>query len=86
MAELNEATPPARRNPLIWIALVVVGLILFIFLSGERGDVPVILKTSQTPFAVSEDDAVADVEVAETAETAEVTGTTEVTGTAEVTG
>jgi hypothetical protein len=62
MSEPNEATPPARRNPLIWIVLVVVGLILFVFLSGERGDIPVILKTSQTPFAVSEDEAVTEAE------------------------
>jgi hypothetical protein len=38
MTELNEAAPPARRNPLIWIALVVIGLILFVFLSGDRED------------------------------------------------
>jgi TPR repeat protein len=40
MSELNEPAPPARRSPLIWIVLVVVGLILFAFLSGERGDLP----------------------------------------------
>jgi hypothetical protein len=40
MSELNEPAPPTRRNPLIWIVLVVVGLILFVFLSGDRGDLP----------------------------------------------
>lgn len=59
MSELNEATPSARRNPLIWIVLVVVGLILFVFLSGERGDVPANLKDQPTPVAVSEDETVA---------------------------
>lgn len=40
MSEQNEPAPAARRNPLPWIALVVVGLILFVLLGGERGDVP----------------------------------------------
>ena len=41
MSELNEpASPasPARRNPLIWFALIVIGLILFVFLGGDRED------------------------------------------------
>ena len=38
MSELNEPAPSARRNPLIWIVLVVVGLILFVLLGGDRGD------------------------------------------------
>lgn len=71
MSEQNEATPPPRRNPLIWIVLVVAGLILFIFLSGERGDIPANLKNSQTPVAVSEEDAVAQT----AAETETVAGT-----------
>ena len=40
MSETNEPAPPARRNPLIWIVLVVVGLILFVFLGGDRGSMP----------------------------------------------
>jgi len=40
MSELNEPAPASRRNPLIWIVLVVVGLILFMFLGGDRGDLP----------------------------------------------
>ena len=67
MPELNEATPSPRRNPLIWIVLVVVGLILFVFLSGERGEVPanlknglengqkIDLKNDQAPVALSEE-------------------------------
>ena len=39
MSELNEPAPAARRNPLMWITLIVIGLILFVFLSGEREDV-----------------------------------------------
>jgi hypothetical protein len=53
MTELNEPTSSARRNPLIWIVLIVVGLILFVLLSGERGDVPLTLKTDQKPIAMS---------------------------------
>ena len=64
MSELNEATPSARRNPLIWIVLVVVGLILFVFLSGERGDVPANLKDQPTPVVVSEDETVAEADSA----------------------
>ena len=38
MSDSSEAGPSTRRqNPLIWIALVVIGLIVFVFLSGERG-------------------------------------------------
>ena len=54
MTELNEPTSSARRNPLIWIVLMVVGLILFVLLSGERGDVPLTLKSDQQPIAMSE--------------------------------
>jgi TPR repeat protein len=53
MTELNEPTSSARRNPLIWIVLIVVGLILFVVLSGERGDVPQTLKIDQTSIALS---------------------------------
>ncbi len=38
MLELNEPAPKPRRNPLIWIALIVIGLILFVFLGGDRED------------------------------------------------
>ncbi len=40
MSELNEPEPEpaARRNPLMWITLIVIGLILFVFLSGDRED------------------------------------------------
>ena len=37
MSELNEAGSSPGRNPLIWISLVVIGLIIFVFLSGDRG-------------------------------------------------
>jgi len=34
----NNATPPSlRRNPLLWVTLVVIGLIVFLFQSDERG-------------------------------------------------
>lgn len=38
MSEVNEPASPARRNPLIWFALIVIGLILFVFLGGDRQD------------------------------------------------
>jgi hypothetical protein len=38
MSELNEPAPAARRNPLMWVTLVVIGLILFVFLGGDRED------------------------------------------------
>lgn len=38
MSDLIEPSPPLRRpNPLIWIGLVVVALIIYIFLGSERG-------------------------------------------------
>jgi TPR repeat protein len=60
MSELNEATPSRRRNPLIWILVIVVGMILFVFLSGERGDVPASLKAGPTLAVMSSDDATSD--------------------------
>ena len=38
MSEKNETGSSPRRNPLIWISLAVIGLILFVLLSGDRGD------------------------------------------------
>jgi len=38
MSNLIEPAPPVRRpNPLVWISLIAIGLIMFIFLSSERG-------------------------------------------------
>jgi len=37
MSELNEDGTSPARNPLVWISLVVIGLIIFVFLSGDRG-------------------------------------------------
>jgi hypothetical protein len=49
MSELNEQTPERRRNPLAWIAIIVVGLILFVFLGGDRRDVSVPDKLEDSP-------------------------------------
>ena len=38
MSEINEQAPKGRRNPLAWIAVIAVGLILFVFLGGDRRD------------------------------------------------
>jgi hypothetical protein len=54
MSELNEPAPSARRSPLIWIVLVVVGLILFAFLGGDRGDLPGKLTIEASPELSSE--------------------------------
>ncbi len=38
MSNMVEPGPPVRRpNPLIWIGLIVIGLIIYIFLSADRG-------------------------------------------------
>ena len=38
MSDSSEAGSSSRRqNPLIWIALVVIGLIIFVFFGGDRG-------------------------------------------------
>jgi hypothetical protein len=39
MSQINEQAPKGGRNPLAWIAIIVVGLILFVFLGGDRRDV-----------------------------------------------
>lgn len=49
MSELNEQAPVRRRNPLAWIAIIVVGLILFVFLGGDRRDVSVPDKVEDSP-------------------------------------
>jgi len=37
MSEMNEAAPSSRKNPLLWVSLAVIGLIVFVFVSGDRG-------------------------------------------------
>ena len=49
MSELNEQAPVRRRNPLAWIVIIVVGLILFVFLGGDRRDVSVPDKVEDSP-------------------------------------
>ena len=39
MSDLNEPVSSSRHNPLIWVALIVIGLILFVFVSGDRGNI-----------------------------------------------
>ena len=51
MSELNESGSSSRRNPLIWISLAVIGLILFVFLSGDRGD-SMSIRSEETAAAV----------------------------------
>lgn len=63
MSELNEAAPPARRSPLIWIVLVVVGLILFAFLGGDRGDLPGKLTIEGSPQTATDGEGTVDEEI-----------------------
>jgi TPR repeat protein len=37
MPEENESGPSPRQNPLLWLALLVVGLIVYVLMSGDRG-------------------------------------------------
>jgi TPR repeat protein len=39
MSEQKESGSPSRSNPLVWVALVVIGLIVFVFMNGDRGDI-----------------------------------------------
>jgi hypothetical protein len=48
MSEINEQAPERRRNPLAWIAIVVVGLILYVFFGGDRRDARVADNTRET--------------------------------------
>lgn len=45
MSELNESAPSSRQNPLLWIALAAIGLIVYVFVSGDRGDLQQAAKT-----------------------------------------
>jgi hypothetical protein len=67
MSELNETGSSSRSNPLLWISLAVIGLILFVLLSGDRGD----------PMSGGTDEATRTDEIAGTDE---VTDTGETTG------
>ena len=67
MSELNETGSSSRGNPLLWISLAVIGLILFVLLSGDRGD----------PMSGGSDEATRTDEIAGTDE---VTDTGETTG------
>ena len=37
MSDLNESSSAPRKNPLIWVAVIVIGLIAFVFFKGDRG-------------------------------------------------
>ena len=70
MSELNETESSSRGNPLLWISLAVIGLILFVLLSGDRGG----------PQSVGTGEATRSDEVAgseDTTDTGEITGTGE---------
>lgn len=56
MSELNEPAASSRRNPLIWVALAVASLIIFVFINGERGGSTLVSKQIEIsePEAISE--------------------------------
>lgn len=56
MSELNEPAASSRQNPLIWVALAVVGLIIFVFINGERGGSTLVTKQVEIsePEVISE--------------------------------
>ena len=37
MPEENQSGPSSRQNPLLWLALLVAGLIVYVLMSGDRG-------------------------------------------------
>ena len=56
MSELNEPATSSRRNPLIWVALAVIGLIIFVFIKGERGESTLVTKQVE----ISESEAISE--------------------------
>lgn len=48
MSETESGSPAPRRNPLIWIALIVIIAILFVFVSGDRGETRVGAEPAQS--------------------------------------
>lgn len=48
MSETESGSPAPRRNPLIWVALIVVVAILFVFVSGDRGETRVDAEPAQS--------------------------------------
>ncbi len=55
MSDLIEAdSSKAKRNPMLWIVLVVLGLIGYIFLGTERGN-PVVSKPGESNYKISGD-------------------------------
>lgn len=76
MSELNESGSSSRRNPLIWVSLVVLGLILFVFLSGDRGG-SMSIRSDQTTGSEVASVAMETASVVEAKLTGEIAGTIE---------
>ena len=47
MSDLNEPSSSSRKNPLIWVAVIVIGLIGYVFFSSDRS-APVSAKSDST--------------------------------------
>jgi len=56
MSELNERGTSSRQNPLLWVALVVVAIIVFVLVSGDRGNSVPASKPDTDTATVSEPD------------------------------
>ncbi len=52
MSDLSEPGTSSRKNPLLWIALAVIALIIFVFVSGDRGDSIAVSKPDSDSAAV----------------------------------
>ena len=85
MSEANDPAPAPRRNPILWIALLVVGLILFVLMNRDRGDISPATSApeveQQTTTSTAEPVPAEDAELAGDAnESDELAGTTDAGG------
>lgn len=86
MSELNEAESSARTNPLIWISIIVLGLVAFVLLSGDRdarlpGSTP--SSATEREETIAGVEAVASAEAVASVETSVAAGADDASGTIE---
>jgi TPR repeat protein len=80
MSELNEAESSARTNPFIWISIIVLGLVAFVLLSGDRD---ARLPGSTPSSATGSEETIAGVEAVASVETSLAAGEDDASGTIE---
>lgn len=57
MAQAEKEQNQSRKNPIIWVSIIVIGLIIFIFLGSDRGTnktEKILLKPEPQPETISE--------------------------------